>query len=155
MEKGSQDIYELARRFPNISFQLVGAVSEAAALWEKPDNVELVGGVEHSRVIECLDLADAFIFPSRSEGFSLALAEAMARALPSVVTDVGANADMMDGGCGIVTRAGDVDEMASAIESLGSPEKRREMSFNAVRKVKEHYSADSIIESFKKYYQGV
>ena len=150
--KGATEIYELAKRLPDISFCLVGDISDEVAGWEKTENVELVGGIPHAEVLKQLDRADVFLLPSHSEGFSLALTEAMARALPAVATNVGANADMLDGGCGIITAVGDVCAMEKALEELRSPQIRKEMSDNAVRKVKEQYVADNIVESFKKYY---
>ena len=94
--KGAKEIYELARRFPDIEFELVGSVDSVIASWDKPENVTLPGGMPHEQVIEHMDGADIFVFPSHTEGFSMALTEAMARGLPSVATDVGANKDMLD-----------------------------------------------------------
>lgn len=151
--KGSKEIFELAKRFPEISFKLVGDVVDGAADCEKSVNIELLGGIPYERVLEQLDGADVFLFPSYSEGFSLALTEAMARGLPSVATDVGANADMLKGECGIITGIGDVDAMEKALADMQSPCVRSKMSQNALAKVKKEYSADVIIEMFKNFYK--
>jgi len=46
---------------------------------------------------------DLFVVPSRSEGLSVALLEAMAAGVPVAVTDVGANREIVDNGkCGIL-----------------------------------------------------
>lgn len=150
--KGAKELYEVARKIPDVTFRLVGNVTSDMKEVAPPKNVELMGGLPHEKVLEELDRADAFFFPTHSEGFSLALTEAMARGLPSVATDVGANADMLGGGCGIVTDIGDVDAMAQAIEDLYDASVRKQMSQNALNKVKEQYTADVIIESFKNYY---
>lgn len=150
--KGAKELYELAKRFPHIEFRLVGDVSDTVASWDKPENITLVGGLPHNEVLEEMDNADVFVFPSHSEGFSLALTEAMARGLPSVATDVGAASDMLSDGCGIVVKVGDVEAMASAISSLYDAESRRKMSHRAVKKVREQYSTNVILENFKKYY---
>ncbi|MBQ9805820.1 MAG: glycosyltransferase family 4 protein [Clostridia bacterium] len=152
--KGAEEIYALARLFPEISFCLIGDASNAVLAWEKPDNITLTGGKPHDEVLKYLNDADLFLFPSHSEGFSLALTEAMAMGVPAIATDVGANADMLADGCGMVVSVGDVDAMADAIRALSDPEQRRLMSERAVKKVREQYATDVIVETFKKYYQG-
>lgn len=144
--KGAEEIFILARKFPNMIFELIGAVSDAVAAWDKPENVILSGGMPHDKVIEKLDTADIFLFPSHSEGFSLALTEAMARGLPTIATDVGANADMLEVGCGIVVNKGDVAAMEQAINALNSVDLRREISQNAKDKVKNTYTTEAVMQ---------
>lgn len=52
-------------------------------------------------VIEICKSADVFVFPSRREGLSVALMEAMACGVPCVVSDIRGNRDLIDesGGC--------------------------------------------------------
>ena len=152
--KGAKEIFELAERFPKLKFKLVGDVVDGAFGGENMGNVEFLGGVSCDEVLKQLDKSDVFLFPSHSEGFSLALTEAMARGLPSIATDVGANADMLSGGCGFITDVGDVSAMEKALIALQSPDVRNEMSRNALEKVKREYSSDVILEEFKKYYQS-
>ena len=152
--KGARELFELAKRFSKLEFRLVGEVSDVVATWDKPDNVTLLGCMPHENVIAEMDKADIFIFPSHSEGFSLALTEAMARGLPCIATDVGANADMLEVGCGIITDIGDVDAMGDALHSLQNAEKRRRMSQNAIEKVKKEYSANVILGKFKEIYHS-
>ena len=151
-KKGAAEMFELARRLPEITFKLAGNVSDEVGAWEIPSNLELMGSVPHAHVIQTLDESDLFLFPSHSEGFSLALAEAMARGVPSVATDVGANADMLSGGCGVITEVGDIDAMEKAIKSLRDTGARREASKNALEKVKREYRADKAIEKIKEAY---
>jgi len=66
-----------------------------------------------------LSRADLFLLPSRQEGFSNALLEAMASALPAVVTDVGGNSEaLVDGEGGRVVPPEDAAAMAQAIVDL-------------------------------------
>lgn len=90
-------------------------------------HVEFAGGV--SRLREHLSGADIFVLPSRSEGFSNAIVEAMAAALPVVATDVGGNAEaVVDGVSGFVVPSEDVQMLAAAIVTLfRDPLKAREM----------------------------
>ena len=150
--KGAREIFELAGRFPRIRFRLVGDVNENVAAWDKPQNVELVGGLPHAQALAEMDNADVFLFPSHSEGFSLALTEAMARGLPCIATDVGANADMLEGECGIIVPKGDVDAMDGALRRLLDHEIREKISQNAVNKVRGYYTTDKVIRKLKKFY---
>lgn len=150
--KGAAEMYALARRFPELTFELVGEVSDAVAAWDKPENVLLPEGMPHNQVIEALDGADLFLFPSHSEGFSVALMEAMARGVPAVATDVGANADMLADGCGIIVQKGDVDAMEQALRILAEPQNRRDISRRCVEKVRTSYTTDAVIRLLAEQY---
>ncbi len=150
--KGAAEMYKLAKRFPELTFELVGEVSARVATWEKPDNVLLPGGMSHEQVVARLDEADLFLFPSHSEGFSVALMEAMARGIPAIATDVGANGDMLADGCGVVVPKSDVDAMEQAIRSLYDPDKRKEISCQAVEKVRTSYATDAVLSLLKSMY---
>ena len=76
----------------------------------------------------------------------------MARGLPCIATYVGANADMLNDGCGIITTVGDVDSIENALRCLKDMEIRKQMSKKSLEKVRCEYSADVIIESFCHYY---
>lgn len=63
-----------------------------------------------------LQAADVFVLPSRQEGFSNAILEAMASGLPIVATDVGGNAEaVVDGDGGFIVAPGDAPAIAAAI----------------------------------------
>lgn len=150
--KGAAEMYALAKRFPALIFELVGEVSDAVAAWDQPENVLLPGGQPHDQVIEALDRADLFLFPSHSEGFSVALMEAMARGVPALATDVGANGDMLADGCGIVVAKGDVDAMEQAILEMQDADVRESMSRKAMEKVRTRYTTDAVLTLIKSMY---
>jgi sugar transferase (PEP-CTERM/EpsH1 system associated) len=59
---------------------------------------------------------DCFALPSRAEGVSNTILEAMASGLPIVATDVGGNAELVEAGVtGALVPSGDVDAMARCI----------------------------------------
>lgn len=144
--KGAAEIYALAERFPELTFALVGAVRQEVAGWQKPNNVELLGTMPHEQVVARMDEADAFLFPSHSEGFSVALMESMARGLPAIATDVGAAADMLSDGCGIVVPKGDVDAMERALKALEDPQLRQSICSATVEKVRRCYTTDAVMK---------
>ena len=152
--KGLDEIVAVAKQMSEIKFKLVGAVGSYAKGMDFPENVELVGQIDHARVIEEMDKADVFLFPSHTEGFSIALMEAMARGLPAIATDVGANSDMMSGGAGKTVPVGDVAGLCEAIDSLDSPQARESASASAVRKVEREYAMSKVVSILKACYCG-
>jgi len=85
-------------------------------------DVLLVGATE--RVHEYMQAADVYVCPSDYEGFSLAIGEALASALPCVVTAVGAAPEIIeDGVSGFLFPPKDPSAMLAALNAcLGSPE---------------------------------
>jgi glycosyltransferase involved in cell wall biosynthesis len=73
-------------------------------------------------------LADIFVFPSRSETLPLAILEAMSKRKPVIASNVGGIPFQIDNGAGILVQPDDIDGFAQAIsELLVQPEKRRAM----------------------------
>ena len=100
-----------------------------------------------------MDEADIFIFPTHSEGFSMALAEAMSRGLPAVATDVGANKDMLEDNGGVVVNVRDIDAMEKAITSISDGRSRYEMSCWSLKKVRDLYETNEVMKLFTKIYK--
>lgn len=142
--KGANELFAVAQLLPNIQFSLIGKVTNEVLLWEKPTNVTLCGELSKQNVLQHLDTADLFLFPSHTEGSSIALIESLARGLPAVATDVGANADVLGGDCGIIVSKGDVDAMVSAITLLEDTNTRGEMSLKSIKRVKTYYTEKNI-----------
>jgi len=81
------------------------------------NHVRFDGGVTNLR--QHLAAADILVLPSRSEGFSNAIIEAMASSLPVVATDVGGNAEAVkDGIAGFLAPPEDPDALSAAILRL-------------------------------------
>ena len=85
------------------------------------DIVSFRGAVPAADVTGYLRRADVFVSPSYSEGFSVAMLEAMGAGLPLVVTRVGAAAETLqpDVNC-IFIQAGAPDQLAEAIARLAN-----------------------------------
>ena len=84
--------------------------------------------------------ADIFVFPSLSEGFSLALLEAMAAGLPIVCTPVGSAADLLERDQGAVfVPPADSNALVGAIEHLLDDEERRRALGSAAQAVARKY----------------
>lgn len=83
------------------------------------DRVELLGAVSEPRIREGLEQAHVFALASLNEGTSVAIMEAMAMAMPVVVTAVGGTPKLVqDGINGVLVEPQDPVAMADQIEAL-------------------------------------
>ncbi len=144
----------LASRFPHSSYSIGGAVLEqdyfanlqaTVASLGLSDRFSFVGPV-HS-LPEHLAQADIFVMPSRSEGFSNAIIEAMAAALPVVATNVGGNAEaVVDLLTGLIVPPEDPGALAEALASLLSDPTRAAAMGEAGRSLaKEKFTTDAMM----------
>lgn len=152
-QKGCDQIYEIAPKFPCIQFRLVG--NDGMGKSVPPNNVKLLGEQPKETVQKELRDADVFIFLSRysGEGFSNALAEAMAHALPCIVTDWAANADMIENKGGYVVPILDNKAVEEAIEKLTDANLRKNMGEWNQKKVKTKYSRKIITDMYVDAYE--
>lgn len=153
--KGAWEIFQVARLFPQNSFILVGPVAEEVAAWPCPENVVLLGSKSHQDTMALLQEADVFLFPSYSEGFSIALLEAMAVGLPSIATDVGANRDMLEAMGGVIVRKESVEDLADAIRRIERADVRKQMSQWSIQKVREQYGTERVVRQIFSVYESV
>ena len=78
-------------------------------------------------VVELLNAADIFVFPSFREGLSVALMEAMAAGLPCVVSRIRGNIDLIDKDGGYLCRPENVLEFCDGIKKLYNVNERKIM----------------------------
>ena len=70
--------------------------------------------------------ADAFVLPSRHDGWGVVVNEALGAGLPIIVSDrVGARDLVQHGGNGFITSVGDIDGLAGALLKLAQSEELR------------------------------
>lgn len=154
--KGCGEIIELAKSFPDITFTLVGLPSDA--IKEKAigvNNVVFTGVKSKSEVREILGSSDAFAFLSyfKGEGFSNALAEAMAMGLPCLVTDWAANADMIEDKGGFVVPVKNTEAAIEGLKRMLPREVRQSQSEFNLRKVREAYSDEAVLSQYVDAYE--
>ena len=81
------------------------------------------------KMAELMRTADLFIFPSRYEPFGLVVTEAMASAVPVIVSSCSGAADFVGGGGIVLDDPNDVERLAEAMATLAnSPETRARMA---------------------------
>lgn len=117
------------------------------------DRVELRGWVEHPR--EFLGEFDAIVQPSRSEGFPLAIVEAMLAARPVVATRVGSVAEaVLHQETGLLMDKDDVGQLAMALRRLRDQPELRQRLGNRGREVAiAHFTAKQMTARYEQLWQ--
>ena len=105
--------------------------------------------------LEALSAADIFTLTSYSEGFSVALLEALSAGLPLVITDECNFPEVGDSRAGFVVRPNDSETASALMSLLDSADLRREMSENARRLVRSNYTWERIAEKMFTLYENV
>lgn len=104
-----------------------------------------------------LDDADVFVLPSRVEGLSNALLEALTAGLPAVVSDIPGNrAVVADGRTGLLVPVEDAVALASALERLLTDDRFRKRLGTAGRRVTERrFGFDTVAAEYIDLYTSV
>lgn len=154
-QKGCLLIIDVARLLPEITFRLVGRIGISTE--NLPPNVILTGEKSHEQIKQEYNKADVFLFLShyQGEGFSNALAEAMAAALPCIVTDWAANHDMIQQDGGVVLRNADTKTVLEAFDYLEPIEKRKKMGDYNRNRAKLCYSQNFVTSSYVDLYEEI
>jgi glycosyltransferase involved in cell wall biosynthesis len=102
---------------------------------------------------------DVFVLPSRSEGMSNALLEAMALGIPCIATNVGSNRTLVtppDLAPGGVVCEPTSDALLQAMKDLAcDPEAHPRYGGAALRIVRERYSVDTMVRQYENLYQTI
>jgi glycosyltransferase involved in cell wall biosynthesis len=87
-------------------------------------------------IAPALRASDVFVLPSRSEGYSLALLEALTAGLPVVSTRVGIAPEVIvEGRNGTLVEREDASDLARGLVALANPAERQRCSVGAVRRI--------------------
>lgn len=109
---------------------------------------------ERDDIADILRGLDLFVLPSRAEGISNTLLEAMATGLPVIATSVGGNPELViDGVTGCLVPPNDPEAMADAlIVYLENPTQRAEHGAAGLRRALEEFSLDGMIARYLAVY---
>jgi glycosyltransferase involved in cell wall biosynthesis len=104
-----------------------------------------------------LDAADVFVLPSRAEGLSYALLEAMATGVPVVATSVGGNREVVASpDLGVLVPSEDAPALAAALAEVID---NRELASRLGRSGREHvrssYSVQTMLDAYERLYCSI
>jgi len=153
---------DVKREIPGARLVLVGDGSERGNLEKQADelgmgeDIEFVGERAHDELPDWYNRADIFVMPSLSEGFGIAIIEAMASGLPVVATRVGGILDIIEDGVTgfLVEPKNSIAIRDSAVKILQSSEMRKRISDNAGYCVLQ-YNWDTIAQKVSLIYRSV
>jgi glycosyltransferase involved in cell wall biosynthesis len=162
--KGHADLVEaiarIASSFPDAVFLLVGRDSGTLEVTRTrahqlglDEAVRFAGS--RTDVADILRASDLFVHPSLEEGFSNAILEAMAAALPVVASNVGGNAEAVeDGVTGLLVPPRDPAGLAAAMAALlADPVRREDMGMRGRSRAAERFSIDRMVAEMEAMYE--
>jgi glycosyltransferase involved in cell wall biosynthesis len=152
----------VCREFPHAVFLVAGSVLEEAYFAELKQlvaalglerNFQFLGGVDD--VFPLLATCQAFCHLSRSDGMSNAVLEAMASALPCVVSRCGGNPGVVGDG-GFVVAIEDAEAAADRLlYLLRNPDDAMRQGERARQIVNEKFSAEAMVRDFMNLYDAL
>lgn len=156
-DKDRSIVYRLKSNVP-LFLLLVGDGNDRARIEAEVDRLGIkdqchITGMQPD-VLPWLHAMDIFCLSSDTEGLSISLLEAGACGLPSVVTDVGGNREIVqDGVSGFVVTRGDEAALSDNIKGLAADAAvRRSMGAEARRRVVERFSLGAMADAYVNVY---
>ncbi len=150
-EKGVDVYVEAARLLPDAHFLVVGDGPLRGELEGRaPDNVHFLGYMERGEALRLVAGSDVYVQPSRKEGLSTSLLEAMALRVPVVASRVGGNVELVrDGVTGLLVAPDDPSGLAGAVgRVLGDRGLASRLAEEAYRLVENEYSWSRVVELY-------
>jgi sugar transferase (PEP-CTERM/EpsH1 system associated) len=110
---------------------------------------------ERTDVPDVLRGFSLFVLPSRAEGISNTILEAMASGLPVVATEVGGNSDLVDRGVsGELVPAGDAEALAQQIVAMAqNPQRAHQMGEAGRERVEQRFSLQRMVDAYAGLYE--
>jgi glycosyltransferase involved in cell wall biosynthesis len=120
------------------------------------ERVVFTGFLTGAPLQEIYSNALAFLLPSRMEGLSVALLEAMAYGLPVIASDIPENRELVDECGGYLFRLDDADDLRRVMrEVAAAPEAARLVGERARQRVRERFDWDRIAAETAAFYREV
>lgn len=126
---------------------LLGETQELAASFSSRSRIHLPGFDDPEK---WLAWADCFVLPSRREGLSNALLEAMAIGLPCIANDIPPNREVLaDGEAGILVPVENIDSLVSAMQIIVEEiDIAEHFGEQALKRVEKFYSIDVVASEY-------
>lgn len=154
---------QLALRVPEAVLVLVGDGPERSTLETLATqlgigrNVRFAGRIPAADIPSWLQAADAFALVSALEGFPCSLVEAMSAGLPSLVSDIPANTQLIQPGSnGLTAPVGDAAAIAIGLERiLEDADFRARVGSAARQQVVANFSTDKVVSRYESLFARV
>ncbi len=116
--------------------------------------VIFTGPVPYEEVPHFMAAADLFVFPSMTETQGLVLIEAMAAGTPVIAVDTPVNAEVLDGGGGVIVDQDEDAFVSAVLSTLSNPSGREIMGAQALAAA-EKYQISTAVDQLLGVYQSV
>ena len=156
--------YKLKKQFPHIKVIFAGGVAEEQKNEYKElqeyvknndlsANVTFLGSVDE--IPAFLNTIDICVVPSRSEGFGLALVEALSMGVPCVASDIEGPKEILENERGgtLFNNGDSVDLAAKIEEMILNYNVVKNLTWNDKETIKEKYSVQSMCRELMKVYE--
>lgn len=143
-----------------VKLLIAGTGTEQTKLNEIIDKYNINNSVTFLGVVsdvpDLLAQAHIYVQPSRQEGLSNSVLEAMAACLPIVATKVSGNEDIVfDGDNGFLVESNNASEMAHAIlQLINNKEQRNQLGENSLRIVMQKYQVPVVLKQLINLYEN-
>jgi glycosyltransferase involved in cell wall biosynthesis len=154
----------IRRRIAGVQLAIVGPENDSfgqqvrAWVTERglAEAVHFIGHLDGMDVIQAYVDADVFVLPSYTENFGMTVVEAMACALPVVISDqVNIHAEVAQSGAGLVTRCNSGEVAEAVIRLLADQDRGRNMGQAGRLAAQMQYSWPGIVAALSQEYEQV
>jgi len=121
----------------------------------KIKNIHFLGAIlDEGEKAYLYNISDMFVYPSKSEGFSISILEALAAGLPVIISTACNFDKVKDYGAGSIFRAGDSEELLKILKYyIKKPKMTHGMSRRARKLVEENYSINRMKDDVVSVYR--
>lgn len=154
--KRPQFLVECAKRFPHLSFCMIGDGDMLDSLIERCrkeniNNITFTGRIPNSDVYLYMAKGDLFLMTSEYEGLPKVIQEAAQSKLPTIYINENYKVDFIEDGMNGFA-VSDLDSMIGKIQYLlDHPDKYREMSEKAYQTIQD-YTWEKLINKYEEYF---
>jgi len=147
-----------------IYFFIVGAVSDISYLEflnnliskKIKENIIFIKSVPPKKIVEWYTMADLFVMPSKVEGVSMSLIEAMSSSLPCLVSDRVANfREIQKDKAGMIVKPNLESVTAALKKILKNKSLLKKLSENARRTAEKRYDKEITVKKILKEYEKI
>lgn len=162
-EKGVSDLLRAMRQLPHLRLRIAGDGPERNALVELTrsldlNNVEFVGQLGPAERDRLIAQSRFTVLPSHAyETLGKTILESYAEARAVVASDIGSRRELVHHGeTGVLYRCGDVNQLASVIQSLAAePERAEKMGRAGLELVRRRHDPESHYQKLLSLYEGL